>query len=634
MPTNDILQVIQAEEEQSYGGGDLLAQARARALDFYLGRPLGNETDGNSQVVSRDTSDIIESLMPYLMKVFFGTDTPVQFEPVGPEDMEAAEQATEYVNYVVTQKANAYEAVYCWIKDALLNKVGYIKGYWVQQFEPATETYEGLADDELAVLLQDPGIEVIGHTARVDDDGQPVHDIQLRSYTDTSSLEICAVPPEEMRVSRRARSLDMKKSPFVQHRTRKTISEIRQMGYAIPDDISDDYEAIDTEEAAGRERFGESDWDYAAGEGPNRTVTLRDTYLYFDADNDGIAELRRVLHIGETILLDEACDLIPFSAISPILMPHQHVGLSYFDLIEDLQLIKTALIRGVLDNIARINDGRWAINENTVDLDDLLTTRAGGVVRIDGNPAEGHVMPLAPPPIGQTAFPVIEYLEGVKENRTGITRYNQGADANSLNKTASGISQIMSAAQQRMELVARTMAETGFKDLFQTVYAIILKHQHKPDMIRLRGKWTPVDPREWRHRRNVSVSVGLGTGNKDQMLAHLMSFGQFAKEAAAAGVIEPRNVYELGKKILENMGFKQVDELITDPSQQEPQEPPPDPKLIEVQQRMQLEQMKLQMNMELEREKLAQQLEIERMKLEAEFAFRREAVVGNGGPYA
>lgn len=621
---SDILQAIQDEEQRSYGGDDILSQDRAHALDFYLGRPLGNETDGNSSIVSRDVSDVIESLMPYLMKVFYGTDTPCKFDPFGPEDVEAAEQATEYVNFIVTQKANAYEAVYSWIKDALIGRVGYIKAYWVERQEPATETYQGLSDDELAVMLQDPAIEVVGHTASTDATGQALHDVQLRSYSDASGLEITAVPGDEMRVSHRTRSLDLKKAPFIQHRTRKTISEIRQMGYDIPDDVSDDYESTDGVEAAGRDRFGESDWAYSSGEGANRLVMLRDSYLYFDADGDGIAELRHVLHIGDLVLEDEECDLIPFSAISPILMPHQHVGLSYMDLIEDLQLIKTALIRGVLDNIARINDGRWAINENTVDLDDLLTTRAGGVVRIDGNPAEGHVMPLAPPSIGQTAFPVIEYLEGVKENRTGVTRYNQGADANSLNKTASGISQIMGAAQQRMELVARTMAETGFKDLFQTVYAIILKHQHKADMIKLRGKWTAIDPREWRTKRNVTVSVGLGTGNKDQMLAHLMSFGQFADKAAQAGVIEPRNVYELGKKILENMGFKQTDDLITDPSQKQPQEPQPDPKMIEAQQKMQLEQAKLQMNMQLEREKMQQQMEIERMKLEAEYAFRRE----------
>lgn len=596
----DLLATIEREERNAYGylSGEL-ATERTQALDYYLGREFGNEVEGRSKVVSTDVADTIEWVMPSLLKIFASGDKVVMFNPRGPEDVEAAEQETDYVNFVVMEKNAGLEVLYTWFKDALLSKVGYVKAYFEEIEDTDEEYYEGLGDDELAMLLQDGEVEPIEHEAvpSMGPDGMPVisHNVKVKRIAKLRRVKIEAIPPEEVLLTTKHRTVTLQDADFIQHRTRRTISDLRAQGFDIDDDIASD-DGEDTmlnDESISRDLYDEFTADME-GDRELRKIMVRETYIRIDRDGDGIAELRRILTIGDTILEDDPCDLIPFAALTPILMPHRHVGRSYADLVMDLQLIKSTVLRQILDNMYLANNGRTAVNANRVNLDDLLVSRPGGVIRVDGDPG-GAMMPIQHPMLGATSFSMVEYIDTLRENRTGVTKYNQGLDSNSLNKTASGVSQIMTASQQRIELVARLFAETGVKDLFLIVHALCRKHSQKAEVIRLRGQWVPIDPRQWKKRSDLSIAVGLGTGNKDQQLQHLMTILTAQREAIQLGIATPKNIYNALVKLTQNAGFKDPDEFWTSPDQQQQQQPQqPDPEQVKAQ----AEQMKMQMDMQ------------------------------------
>ena len=573
---SELLATIEREERNAYGylSGELSTE-RTQALDYYLGRPFGNEVEGRSQVVSTDVADTVEWVMPSLLKIFASGDRVVAFNPRGPEDVEASEQETDYVNFLVMEKNPGLEILYTWFKDALLSKVGYVKVCFEETEDTDEEYYEGLADDEFALLTQDPEVQPIEYEQVMTEYG-PAHNVRLKRISKSRKLKIYPVPPEELLLSTTHRNIGLQGASFVQHRTRKTISEMRAQGYDIDDNVrADEGDEISlSDESISRDLYDEFSGDND-GEREMRRILVRETFLRIDRDGDGIAELRRVLTVGDQILEDEICDLIPFAAITPILMPHRHIGRSYADLIMDLQLIKSTIMRQILDNMYLANNGRYAASDR-VNLDDLLVSRPGGVVRVQGDPA-GAIMPLQHPILGPAAFSMVEYIDTMRENRSGVTKYNQGLDSNSLNKTATGMTQIMNASQQRIELVARLFAETGVKDLFLIVHAMCRKHSQKAEVMRLRNSWVPIDPRQWKRRTDLQISVGLGTGNKDQMLQHLMMILQSQREAIQIGIASPKNIYNALVKLTQNAGFKNPDEFWTDPEQAPPQPPQPDP---------------------------------------------------------
>lgn len=632
----EILAAIEAHEANALNFHDSeIAQNRHKALDYYLGRPFGNEVEGRSQAIVTDVADTIEWVMPSLLKVFQSGDEVVSFSPVGQEDIDGAEQETAYVNYVVNQKNPGFLVFYSWFKDALLAKVGYVKSVWEEKTDTTKETYQGLNDDEMTMLLSDPEVEPIEHTdyAEQQPDGSymMLHDVRMRRTKKNGQVKIYPVPAEELLVAGDLTTIDIKQANFVQHRPVKTISEIREMGYDIPDDIPGDDEAA-------FDYLHRAHFDTLPADPSMRRVTLHETYIRIDYDGDGLAELRKVISIGREILENEEADTIPFSSITPVILTHQHVGLSYADLIMDLQLIRSTILRQVLDNMYLSNNGRTAISDQ-VNLDDMLTSLPGGVVRLKSGalPGSGHIMPLVAPDVSRAGLGVMDFMEGLKENRTGITKYNQGLDANSLNKTATGISQIMTAAQQRIELIARIFAETGVKDLFLTVHELILKHATNQDIFRLRNKWVPVDPRQWKKRTDMTIAVGLGTGNKDQMLQHLTTIMQVQERAFPSGIVKPKNVFNAASKLAENAGFRLPEEFFSDPENQEQQQgPSPEQQQAEAQQRAEMQQaqaeleikrQEIEMKMQLAREEMMLKIEIQREQMAADMQLKREEMM-------
>ena len=631
---SEIVARIEAEESKSYGVNDSqLSFERSEAINFYLGLPFGNEVEGRSQVVSYDVQDTIESALPQLLKVFVAGDKVVTFDPKGPEDQDAADQETDYVNHVVMEKNAGFNIFYVWFKDALLSKNGYVKVYTETEDEMEEVEYSGLTDAQLQMLASDDKTEVLEHTAYPDPSVdiamlqqqammnnqdpmsimQPMlHDVKLKVTESKDSIKIKNVAPENMMVSVDTTGPSLNDARFVQHRELMAVADIAEafnISESKVESIMSDTRSVFEQESNSRDIYSE-EFDRAVDEDD---ALVKDTYIKING------ERWRYVVLGNEIIYKEQCEYVPFACITPMIMPHRHIGRSYSDLTQDIQMIKSTLLRGQLDNMYLANNGRYAISDR-VNLDDMLTSRPGGIVRVSGEPGSA-IMPLQHPPLPASTFSMVEYMDSMKEKRTGITAYNQGLDSNSLNKTASGVAQIMSAAQQRIELVARTFAETGVKDLFQLVHRLVRTTLTKPDIIRLRNRWVEVDPREWKARKDMSISVGLGAGNKDQQLMHLTTILQMQKEAIQIGITSPEKIYNALAKLTQNAGFKNPEEFWTNPAntpEQEGQQQKPTEAEIMVQGQLQIEQQKAQAQMMQEQERSKNDIIIEREKIIAQ----------------
>ena len=590
--------------------GDTISTQREMAMKYYYGLPFGNEVEGRSQYVDSTVQDTIEWIKPSLMRVFASGDDMVKFSPHGPEDVKMAQQATDYVNYVFTKDNPGWEILYSWFTDALLSKNGIVKVWWDEYDEEEREEYRGLEEMELTALITQEGVEVIEHTEYVEYE-KPMHDVVIKRSQYNGKIKIENVPPSEFLISREAKNIQ--DATFVCHRVEKTLSELREM---YPD------ENLDAESLGGsdedlmsfsaerleRYAFDKSAdyWGVGAGDAYDdeslRKFWLHESFLRTDYDDDGIAELRKICTVGSTVLANEAIDRVPFVSFTPVKIPHKFFGLSMADLVMDLQLMKSTLMRNLMDNMYNQNFGRYAVLEGAANLDDLLTQRPGGVVRVK---TPNAITPLTTPPLEPYSFQMLEYLDGVRESRAGVSRMSQGLNENALTShtTATAVNAVMGAANSRVELVARNFAETGVKDLMITIYELLMKNQDKERMIMLRNEWVPVRPDTWKDRYDCTVSVALGSGDKDQQMSHLSQMLQFASQAMQGGlpIVNVQNMYNLGASLVKAMGFQNVDDFLTDPSKIPPQPEQPDPKQQEMQMEAQIKQQELALEKEQNR---------------------------------
>ena len=620
-----------------------LTEQRSDALDRYYGKKYGNEQEGRSQIVTRDVADVIEWIMPSLMKIFTSGDKVVQFEPQGPEDVEMAKQSTDYVNYVIMRQNPGFSTLYQWFKDALLQKNGIVKHYWDDSSETLREEYNNLTEEEFTALLLDDNVEVKEHTANGGEDEmslEPVtHDVVVSRTYEDGQVRIEPVPPEEFLINKYAKTIE--DARFVGHRVKKTKSELLEQGYPknkIENIFSNDEADYKAERLS---RFSHEQDNAPEGD-IDDGIWVTECYMRVDFDNDGIAELRKVTKVGDELLDNEAVDSVPFSSLTPIPMPHKFYGLSIYDLISDLQLIKTTLMRNLLDNMYLTNNGRYEVVEGQANLDDLMTSRPGGIVRVR---TPGAVNPLGTPQLDQNSFNMLGYLDSIREERTGVSKNSMGLSDGALksHQTATGVGQVMTAAQQKIELIARIFAETGMKDLANSVYMLVQKYEKPEKLVRLNNKWTTLYPHEWKEKMDCVAQVGLGFGNKDMNLMHLGRLSQtiqmIAQHPAAGMLLKPKNVYNLVAEQIKAMGMKNVDDFITDPGDsQVPQQQGPSPeqqakqadaqlKAEEIKvklQKIQQESAIKQQEMQLEADIAAQDLELKRQEAQVDMQIKAQ----------
>lgn len=600
--------IISSEIQSSLGylGGEL-TEARAKSLDYYFSEPFGNEQEGRSQVISTDVADTIESILPQIMRTFTASPKAVQCVANNAGDEPIAKQATDYLNHVFYKDNDGFTNLYTFFKDALLQKNGIIKVFWDDSMDVERSSYYGLTDDEFALLLADPEVKVLEHTEYERDNeealkeaqkflndrmipdqvpmAEKMHDVVVNRVKKKGKVCIENVPPEEFLIARNAKSIP--DAHFTAHRKFITRSELVEMGFdpetiaKLPADVNNKY----SEEKVSRKRYAEDEETAPTTDKANEEILIYECYMKLDEDEDGIAELRKVTVAGDSsyeILDNVPYDRCPFVSVTPILVPHRFYGRSVSELVEDVQLVKSTIMRQLLDNMYLTNNNRVAVMDGQVNIDDLLTNRPGGIVRTK-QPPQSVITPMASQPLNQAAMPLLEYLDTVREQRTGITRYSQGMDADSLNKTASGLNQILTQAQMRVELICRVFAETGVKQLFNKVLEVVTKYETKEKIIRVNEQYVTMMPMEWANKCNVEIQVGLGTGSKDQELAILNVILERQIQAinlqksAAGPMVNLRNVHNTLTKLVEAAGLRNVETYFTDPVVGAAQMPPPLP---------------------------------------------------------
>jgi len=599
------------ENALGYLGGNL-SESRKKSLEYYLGDKLGTEIDGRSQVVSTDVSDTIESILPNLLRIFTASDKVVKCEPVTAEDVPMADQATTYLNHVFYKENNGFQLLYNFFKDALIEKNGFLKIYWDESESVEFETYQNLSlEDKEALEDTRDEIEFI-EEEEVEDEfskgefekaieqyeaqGLEIPEMQtpdfilynckIKRTKKTGQIKVESVPPEEFLIDRNAKTIE--DADFVSHKVLISRSDLIAMGYDedevnnLPASSDDIYNTENTVRQGNIDEYLTD--DYAQGQ--NTKVSIYESYVKYDYDEDGIAELRKIVSAGDDgsmVLENMPCDNIPFVTVTPIPMPHRFYGRSVSELVEDIQLMKSTVMRQLLDNMYLTNNNRVAIMDGMVNMDDLLTTRPGGVVRTK-QPPNQVMQPLQSQPISQQAFPMLSYLDTVREARTGITKSAQGLDADTLNsKTATGVNTLMTQTQMRSELIARIFAETGVKDLFRKIFELMVKYQDKEKVVMLNNQYIPVKPTEWKDRFNISIVVGLGTGSKEQQTVMLNSILERQIQAfqlqggKEMPMVSLKNIYNTLSKVIENAGLKNVENYFVDPDIGKQMMPPPQP---------------------------------------------------------
>ena len=601
----------QIENALGYLGGQL-SQSRRKSLEYYLGDKLGTEIDGRSQVVSTDVADTIESILPNLLRIFTASDKVVNCEPVTAEDVPLAEQATAYINHVFYKDNNGFQLLYNFFKDALIEKNGFLKVYYDEAEKVEFETYKNLskaekdalmdtqddievieeekfedekAKDQFAALLEqyeDQGVDV----SKVEKPDLNLYNCKIKRTSMGGKIKIESVPPEEFLIDRNAKTID--DADFVSHKVLMSRSDLVAMGYdeeEVANLPRSDTDIYNTEEIVRERNIDEYPVDNYTDSSTEK-VLIYESYVRYDYDEDGIAELRKIVSAGDDgsmVLENMPCDNIPFVTVTPIPMPHRFYGRSVSELVEDIQLMKSTVMRQLLDNMYLTNNNRVAVMDGMVNMDDLLTTRPGGVVRTK-QPPNQVMQPLQSQPISQQAFPMLSYLDTVREARTGITKSAQGLDADTLNsKTATGVNTLMTQTQMRSELIARIFAETGVKDLFRKIFELMVKYQDKERIVMINNQYVPVKPTEWKDKFNISIVVGLGTGSKEQQIIMLNNILERQLQAfqlqggKEMPMVTLKNMYNTLTKIIENAGLKNIESYFVNPDIGKQMMPPPQP---------------------------------------------------------
>lgn len=631
------------EDAVAYSEDDL-APDREQATKYFQGDPFGDEVAGRSQVVSRDVGDTVYAVLPSLMRIFFQGDSPVVFAPVGPEDVEWAQQATDYVQHRLRQESSP-TLFYGVFKDALIRRTGVVKFWADQETRFETSTLSAVPESVLAALEGDPDVEVVDLTpepyrAPLDPEmpmPEATYGVVLRRKTKKNILRLEAVPPEERLISRNARS--MHSADLYGQKRVVPISDLVALGYDYDDLVTRSEGTSASDEWTNSEKLLRNPhlkpFETAEQDPSQRQVTYCEVYLRVDLDGDGIAELNRVCTLGEEydVLSVEPWDDLPFAEFCVDPEPHTATGRSLADRLLDVQRVKSQLMRGALDSLSQSIYPRTGVVEGQVNIDDVLNNEVGAIIRMR---APGMVQPFATPYLGKEALPVLAYWDEVKEARSGISKASVGLDPDSLqSSTRAAVAATISAAQAQVELFARMLAE-GMRELFRGVLRVLVKHPDIPGMVRLRGRWTQVDPTRWDAEMDAIVEAGLGRGTDEEKLGYLTQIAEKQENILMTlGQDNPLvgldNYYVTLSQMVSLAGFKDPSRFFRDPAQQpqqaqqQPKQGQSDPLALaaQVEQfKAETERAAKEAELALKREEMMRKDDLERDRLDADIILR------------
>jgi len=527
-----------------------IAEDRIKAQRYFDGEvDIGHE-EGRSKVVSTKVRDTVRNIKPSLLRIFTSCEKAVEFIPKAPKDVQMAESATSFINWSFNE-VGGFRLLTDAFHDALVKKQGVLKTYWDEYSTGEIYTYSNLTDEEFFAIANDPDIEILEHSEEVTmemqqmqaPDGQIIeqeverkeHELKISRTQTEGKLCVKSVPPEEFFVDRNATSLE--DAYIVAHRTEMRVGDLVAMGYDFDEvselDTGTSGSSNDDMEIYERKGYMEDDSDEDAQDPSMKLVMVTEAYMRMDVEGTGVPMLYKFLMGGtKHKLLDyELWDEIPFAVFEVDPEPHAFYGRSIADLVIEDQDAATAMLRGILDNVALSNNPRVEVQDDMVNIDDLLNNEIGAIIRVRQN---GAVQPLAVPFIAGSTLPALQYLDQLSETKTGVSRASLGLDPDVLQNTSATAAKLaQSGGQGQIEVIARNLAESGMKRLFKLMLKLLVKNSPEQQLMRLNGQFIPVDPQVWNTSMDTTVNVGLGTGQEDIKLATLQQTLQMQLQLAS-----------------------------------------------------------------------------------------------------
>jgi hypothetical protein len=577
-----ILNIVAEELQQSAGGNenDFVDANRQRALATYLGQPDGKEIEGRSTIVSTDVADAIEWILPEIVKAFTQNNDVVAFDPVFSGDEDQAELESAYVYDILMKDNNGFLIIHQFVKDALMQKNGFIKTFYEKKETVTTEHFTGLTEVDFNMILSDPEIELMEQTIEEEEQGILVYDIKVKRTISDSKIVVMTVPPEEFRVNKMHNSVDLSSARFKAHVLLKTTSDLVERGFNK--EFIDSIPTAQVYEDDREYRFYMQDETVYPDRDVNSDASLRhieisECYMHMDIDDDGIAELVKIEVSGgdnpDVILGIEEIDGNPFISSTAILMSHKLFGLSIYDRLKQIQDQKTTLWRNIFDNMYLQNNQRTIVVENQVNLDDLMVSRPGGIIRAKRIDA---VAPYPTPPLPADAYKMMDYLDQVRASRSGVTPEGPIQDTMIGDRVGSeGVEKMMNQREELVGLMVRVIAETGIKPLCYKIREQVIKHQDVAKEYKFKGKWVEVNPKNWRKRTNTTVRVGTGSGNRKEQAAavtNIMSIQEKIMANPSQALITERQVFAAVDDYAKSAGLPGAGRYLLDPKSPEGQE--------------------------------------------------------------
>ena len=627
----EIVKLVDDNIRMSVGYYDSdLSRERKKVTDYYnatLPRPAH---DGNSKYVSQDVYDAVQSMSAALLETFSSGNKIVRFAPQGPEDVETAAVCSSYTDYVLFRQNNAYSVMQSVIHDGLTARVGAAKVFWQESTEEEIQEFENLTQDELDMLLAGDDVELVD--SETDERGLLSGSISIER--DTSQVVLETIPPEELLVEAQCKSLE--ESQFCAHRTRKTISELREMGYDEDKldgigshedvELETDPEILSRHEGVGQDRG----WNAHGYQEQVRAIMCYEAYIMLDTEGTGVASLHRVIKAGNALLEVEKVDRRPFVTFCPLPIPHAFYGSNFAEKLCATQNARTVLTRSILDHAIITNNPRYmVVKGGLTNPRELIDNRLGGLVNVSRPDA---ISPMPQAPLNPFVFQTIQMLDEDKEDNTGVSRLSQGLNKDAISKqnSAAMVEQLATMSQQRQKIIARNFANQFVKPLFHEVYRLVVENESQQKIIEIAGAYVQINPQSWKEKRDVMVELKLGYGEQDREAQKLLAMhGLFAQDPTLQPMYQLPNRYKMLKSILEQQGILNVEEFLTPPEKLPPPQPNPQ---AEMQMQMAQKQLELQerqtsvaeMKAQMDAQVAQMKMELDQIKAQASHALQSD----------
>ncbi len=609
-----------------------LSTERTTVMDYYTGTLPKPTHDGNSKYVSLDVYDAVQSMSAALLETFSAGNKTVQFAPQGAEDTKMAAVCTAYADYVAFRQNDLYAVNSAVIHDGLTSRAGIAKVFWQNQSETTSEYFENLTTDELDTLLAQDNVELGEH----EEDELGLTSGEILVTRDTSQVIIENIAPEEFLIEPQAKSLDT--VLFCAHRTKKTISDLRQDGYSekmlkkigehSDVDLETDPELLSRHDGtSGGFKSGTQGYQDQI-----RSVMVHEAYIEIDVEGSGVAELYKIIKAGNVLLDKEKVNRKPFITFVPLPIPHAFYGNNFGHKLIATQNARTVLTRSILDHAVITTNPRYMVLKGGLtNPKELIDNRVGGIVNVT---RPDSVSPMMQAPLNPFIFQTINMLSDNAEETTGISSLSQGLNKDAVSKqnSAAMVEQLATMSQQRQKIIARNFANQFLKPLYQAIYQLVIENEDQEKIVEIGGEFIDINPSDWADKRDVTVQLHLGYGEQEAEAQKYMGMHQiFQSDPSLQKMYTPQNQYQLMSQVMEMTGIKNVADYLTSPDQLPEEQPDPAQELqlemmkkqLEVQERQTaLGEMKQKMDGEIAQMKL----ELQRVKAENDFAIQSDNV--------